>query len=151
MALRLYRDFFPEKAERETRSLSLCGHADRLDDDYGLVEYYCTATGCDCRRVLLMVVSRRRQEVVAWIAFGFDPKTEGAGAELDPLNPQSDIAPYILQQVCEHVLSDPEYVARIERHYAEVKSLDHGPAPDPIEELRRFALGRARKPRRRGV
>jgi hypothetical protein len=43
------------------------------------------------------------------------------GPYLDPMNPQAPFAAAILELTRTLVLSDPQYVARLERHYQMVK------------------------------
>jgi preprotein translocase subunit SecA len=50
-----------------------------------------------------------------------------AGPFLDPLNPQSKYAGKLLDLVARLVLSDPLYVARLERHYDLVKQAASDP------------------------
>jgi hypothetical protein len=124
---------FEDVAKAETRSLHLRGgRGDGVpDDDYAFVESYCTDPGCDCRRVLLTVLARSRGPG-AVISFGFDRGEPLAGPFLDPLNPQSEYAKGLLALAKELVLSDPAYVARLERHYQMVKQKFARPAaPEP--------------------
>ena len=51
---------FPEVAEAEVRVAKVLKHSRLPTDDYALVEHNCVDPGCDCRRVLLEVVSRHR-------------------------------------------------------------------------------------------
>ena len=94
---------------------------DLPDDEYGLIESYCEDPACDCRRVMLNVVSRKQSKILATVSFGFDPNDSMCGPFLDPLNRQSKHAPALLKLV-ESVLEDGAYVARLERHYSLVKN-----------------------------
>jgi len=96
-------------------------------DDYALLEAYCIDPECDCRRVILNVVSRRGERIEATIGFGFDRDVEDAGPYLDPLNPQREHADEILELTEEVLLADEEYVARLERHYHLVKAAVNDP------------------------
>ena len=80
---------FPEQAMAETRTITTQGHPVLPDDEYALVESYCTDPACDCRRVMLNVLPRRqgKRGFLAAISFGFDRDEEMAGPFLDPLNP----------------------------------------------------------------
>lgn len=123
MPLALFARLFPQVAEEETRSINI-EHAEpgkRIPPgSYALVESYCTEQGCDCRRVMLNVLERTRGPV-ATISYGFDRDAEMAGPFLDPLNPQSPFAPELLELIDAVTLHDPEYLARLERHYRMVK------------------------------
>jgi SEC-C motif len=114
---------FMEIAERETRNLTLLGQRGAPSKTYGLLEAYCPDPTCDCRRVMINVVDVDHLEdgYLAAISFGFDRDADMAGPYLDPLNPQSPLAGMLLEHVI-HVLSDPAYVRRLERHYDLVKA-----------------------------
>jgi hypothetical protein len=89
---------------------------------YNLIEYYCPDPACDCRRVMLNIAEGEElQHFEASISYGFDRDQEMAGPFLDPMNPQGKYARQLLDVVESWVLSDPHYVARLERHYALVK------------------------------
>jgi hypothetical protein len=149
--------FFPQQAVAETRVLTTRGHPVLPDDEYGLLESYCVEAGCNCRRVMLNVVARRQQAVLASISHGFDRDKAWAGPFLDPLNPQSRYADVLLGLV-EQVLADPGYVARLEAHYYQVKGAVADPtrpaqrllAESAAEDRSRLSRPRARKRKRRG-
>jgi hypothetical protein len=112
--------FFPQQGTAETRVLTTQGHPVLPDDEYALLEFFCADPGCDCRRVMLGVIGRRQQDVLASISYGFDRGQQWAGPFLDPLNPQSLYAHTVLKLVAQ-VLADPTYAARLESHYYGVK------------------------------
>jgi len=105
-------------------------------DEYGLFEAYCDDEDCDCRRVFFNVISRKRNDLVAVVAYGWESEAfykkwwggepdneikrlainEMRGLVLNSASPQSELAPAILKLVA-HLLEDSEYVARIKRHY----------------------------------
>jgi hypothetical protein len=149
---------FPKQAEAETRVITTRNHEVLPDDQYALVEAYCPDPRCDCRRVMLNVLPRRQQArgFLASISFGFDRDQKLAGPFLDPLNPQSRYADALLKLVT-MVLTDPDYCARLERHYYQVKQAAADPT-DPIhrtltrrggDEGRKPARGRSRKRNKR--
>ena len=113
-----------ELGPRETRVINTLVVQDGLPiGSYGLFEYYCPDPACDCRRVMLNVVEEKHPDhVLACISYAFERDDEMAGPFLDPLNPQSRHAHKLLQLVVDTVLSDPGYVARLERHYTIVKA-----------------------------
>lgn len=128
---------FGEIAWKETRSFTL-GAGNRFDlpaDDYGLMELYCNDENCDCRRVMFDVLSRKRNQSVAVIAYGWENATfyqkwyggrdspnarmavnEMIGLNLNSASQQSELAPAILEMV-RWLLTDSAYVARLKRHY----------------------------------
>jgi len=127
---------FPELAMAETRTITTRDHPGLPDDEYALVESYCTDPSCDCRRVMLRVLPCRqaRQGYLAAISFGFDRDEEMAGPFLDPLNPQSRYAEAFLTVVTRMLETDPAYVARLESHYRCVKQALADPA-HPIHRV----------------
>lgn len=124
---------FRDLAIKETRNIMIFeGHLTLPADEYRLVEMYCNDEKCDCRRVIFNVLSKNRDEYVAVIGYGWesadfyrqwtiqdDPKVvrELQGPVLNPLSPQSDLAPALLELMDELVLKDPMYVDRLQRHY----------------------------------
>ena len=67
-----FHDFYPELAEAETRHAILMEPTNGLPGDtYALVELYCNEPGCDCRRVMLMVVAKKRGPL-AVISYGWE-------------------------------------------------------------------------------
>jgi hypothetical protein len=113
--------FEPDVAENEVRTLRIEGSPDGLfDDDYGLTEWFCIQPGCDCRRVSLGVVSRqaRRLEMMICHAFeGGDLSPDGKRTYIDPLHPPPAWAQDMLETVLDVFARDPDYEARLERHY----------------------------------
>ncbi len=118
MSLEPFVRYFKEIGEAETRTIYILD--ERSDSipkgEYALAEFYCTDRKCDCRRVMLNVISKEKGHVAS-ISFGFDPNGSMSGPFLDPINKQSSYAEDLLQLVKDLVLSDDAYVARLERHY----------------------------------
>jgi len=134
-----FHDFFPKVAEKETRTFRvLDGKALEYSlppDEYGLLEMFCGEKGCDCRRVLFSVISRRQSKILAVIAYGWEERAFYArwmrsstpedidllkGPCLNLASEQSVLAPAILRMV-ELVLEDEMYVERLKRHYGMFK------------------------------
>lgn len=135
----------PDLATRETRVMHTLVPQGKLPvGAYGLLEFYCPDPGCDCRRVMLNVVEEKRPDrFLASISYGFDRDEEMAGPFLDPLNPQRLFAKELLQLVEETVLSDPRYVARLERHYNLVKQAASDPNHPAYRKLQEVLEGDA--------
>ena len=127
----------PALAAEETRTVTLLApHEGIPADNYGLLESYCPDPDCDCRRVMLNVVAKEQPgHFLAAISYGFDRDAEDAGPYLDPLNEQCSYAPALLRLVRNVVLSDPHYVARLERHYELVKDAAHDPTHPAYDRL----------------
>jgi hypothetical protein len=148
MYLTLFVRLFPGQAMAETRTITTRGHDVLPDDEYALVESYCTDPTCDCRRVMLYVVGRRqmRRGYLASISFGFDRDAEMAGPYLDPLNPQSEYALVFLDMVTRMLDADTAYVARLESHYRQVKQAAADPTHPVHRVLTRLGLDGQEKP-----
>ena len=123
---------FKEIALKETRSITIHNNPELPDDDYGFLEAYCNDENCDCRRVFFNVVSRKRGEVVAVIAYGWESKAfyskwyrqndpemieELRGPALNSMSEQSELAPALLAMVRNTLLMEPSYIERLKRHY----------------------------------
>jgi hypothetical protein len=126
----------PEVAQREVRSVMASAPPQLAGEEFAFIEWYCDEMHCDCRRVILEVIARSRPDKpVAHIAFGWERRafyercsaaprdiartmaretTEGA---LDPMNAQSPLALMILDLFRQMIAVDPDYPARLKRHY----------------------------------
>jgi len=73
MPFELFHNYFPEMAERETRSVVLTAPQNGLSaGNYGMLEMYCNEPGCDCRRVIFgrtSGVQRRSRGQITSTAF----------------------------------------------------------------------------------
>jgi hypothetical protein len=139
--------FFPQQGTAETRVLTTQGHPVVPDDEYALLEFFCADPRCDCRRVMLRVIGRRQQDVLASISYSFDRGQQWAGPCLDPLNPQSMYAHTLLTLVAQ-VLADPTYAARLESHYYQVKRATAAPAHSTHQMPARHAKANKTTPQR---
>lgn len=125
-------EVLPDLAEQETRTFTILEDGELPAADYTLVELYCDEPGCDCRRVIFSVISSETGMDMAHIGYGWenlsfykqwlsfeDPQMvkEMKGPALNPLSPQSDIAPEILNIVETVVLQDERYIERLKTHY----------------------------------
>ena len=151
---------FPEIAARETRvAFVMEDHESLPAGEYGFVEFFCNEVGCDCRRVMLLVVREdAKGRVLATISFGWedpsfydrwslDPEIgeDLVGPFLDPLAVQSSHAPALLE-LSRLVVSDPAYVERLRRHYRMFREAIDRPEPKP----KRPALPKKLPKRRKG-
>ncbi len=145
---------FPQLGWKETRSATVFANNSYglPADEYGLIEMYCNDENCDCRRVFFDVVSRKREETIAVVTYGWEPASyyqrwfggsdeeisrmavdEMAGLGLNSASHQSKIAPAALELVRD-LLKDKNYMERIKRHYKMFKeTVDNQPmrSPDP--------------------
>ena len=131
----------PDLAAKEMRTATLFEPREGIPTgSYGLVESYCPDPDCDCRRVMINVVEQQHPtRYLAAIGYGFDRDAEDAGPYLDPLNEQCPYADALLRLVEEVALSDPGYLARLERHYALVKRAATDPGHPAYQKLRQTA------------
>ncbi len=128
-----FHHYFPEIAEKETRTMTIIRDDDVIPkSSYGLVELYCNDPDCDCRRVFFDIYDWERGKSMAVIAYGWesaefyrkwlrrdDPETirELQGPILNFGSPQFKFAPAFLKLVKGVVLSDPVYIERLKSHY----------------------------------
>lgn len=125
---------FPELAETETRMITTTNDPILPDAQYGFIESYCEKKNCDCRRVLINVISDKiKGKILATINYGWEDdayyskllsiydKKFLKGPYLDTLNPQSEYSKYLLD-LFKQLLHDTEYVKRFETHYKLFKS-----------------------------
>ncbi len=125
-----FHKFFPEIAEKETRTVTVLSKTDDglPPGDYGFLELFCDEPGCDCRRVFLSVLSSHRKRLECVIAYGWENRdfyvkwmgddeplvTDSLhGASLNMTSPQSDLAPAILELFKKVLLQDRAYIERI--------------------------------------
>jgi hypothetical protein len=130
-----FHKYFPEIAERETRTVTVFDHSEfgLPPASYSFIEMFCDEPGCDCRRCFFSVVSSFQNDIQAVIAWGWEKRKfyiEWMG-ENDPVvirdlmgpvlnlgSPQTNLAPALLD-LCQNVLlKNDAYVDRIKRHYA---------------------------------
>ena len=146
-------------AAKETRSISVFKRGDLPIGQYGFVELYCDDPQCDCRRVIISVISPQMGPApLATINYGWESAefyaewlgswhNVGAckGPSLDPLNPQTEYADALLA-LFETALVDEHYRRRFERHYALFKSTL--PRKPKLGTSPRSRARRARRPRK---
>jgi hypothetical protein len=113
--------------------------------EYVFREFYCNEPRCDCRRVLLHVVSLTSRRVVASINYAFEPPEPPYEDEgqcfLDPLNPQTELGPAILRMFLGLLEADPSRHARFVRHYELWKSVVDDPSHPDHGKVRSVAHG----------
>jgi hypothetical protein len=148
---------FPELAAKETRVIHIRGQRDLPDGDYGFVEVYCDEADCDCRRVILNVMTAETgPKVWATINYGWESlefyerwmrnkefAKECHGPTLDPLNPQTEYSRVLLQWF-KFLIEDEAYVERLKRHYFLFKG-----AADGVSWSTKQRPSRRRRVRRR--
>ncbi len=145
---------FRELAFREMRSVTIRGERDLPDGEYGFLELYCGDPHCDCRRVIIDVVTPTTGSKIwatinyGWESLEFYAKWMGNkelartcyGATLDMLNPQTQYSSALLE-LFKSVLQDRAYVERLKRHYWLFKS--------DLRAKRKAAIRSSGKARRR--
>ena len=141
--MNLYLSYFgevdPELASHETRALTLMVPKRGVPvGNYVILESYCADPACDCRRVMLSVIEEHHPGVnLASINYAFDADDPDPGPFLDPLNRQSSYAQGLMELITELVLSDADYLARLDRHYALTKQAAADPTHPAYETLRK--------------
>lgn len=141
MFMKPYSAIFPH-TEESTMTLKLDKKKGGIPKgQHVFLELYCTDKGCDCRRVIVVVVNDRK-ETEAFISMGFDKKDSMPGPFLDPLNHQEPYADEMLALFVELLNGNHEYVASLHRHYCEVRTKIDGkkyrgkPFPKPDSFVR---------------
>src|SRR5262249_6440421 len=120
--LEYFDDYFPEIAREETRYARLVGRNGIPDGEYALMEAYCTDPSCDCQNMMLAVV-RYKEGFVAAIRVILARDGTGARAFPDPCSARGEHVESILRWMQSEVLSDPQYIARLEHHCQMMKRL----------------------------
>jgi len=126
-------EYCPELAKRETWTITQRHDQPNLPaDSYGLLELYCDEPGCDCRRVMFHVVSKRHERPEALIGWGWESLdfyrnwfTGGTereiramkGPDLEPFFQQGPHSEALLDLLKRLLLTDPAYIECIKRHY----------------------------------
>jgi hypothetical protein len=131
MPMTRFWERFQEIAGDETRTVRVSGIEGLPDGEYGFCEFYCNEPGCDCRRVVIVVLRPETGWKKIWgsINYGWESAAfyekwvggpvnpaETQGPMIDPLNDQSDCAPMLLE-IFRGLIQSPDYVARLKRHY----------------------------------
>jgi hypothetical protein len=135
MAMRPFFHLVGERALQETRSITVPEGRALPAGSYGFIEFYCDDPKCDCRRVIFQVWREdTKNKVWATITYGWDTPEyyakwcgcgignqarEMASATLEQISPQTELSIPLLHMFRELLLSDPDYVARLKRHYRE--------------------------------
>ena len=119
----------PHIAVSETRTMHVYGNSQLPDGKYGFIELYCSDPKCDCRRVLIQVMTPTSgQKVWATINYGWESLSyykkwsrgidkDCKGPFLDPINPQSPYAETLLH-FFKDILKDKAYADRFAKHYS---------------------------------
>ncbi len=153
----------PEVARNETRSLQQFEKA-REVRAYWFFELYCDEPGCDCRRVMIHVVSDERgaSQPRATLSWGWEPDDfyrkwagfplseedmeELRGPGLVRLAYQSEEAEELLEQFRE-MARDKKYANRIKRHYEEFRAhVEANPPQHPSGNRAERRAARRKKP-----
>ena len=128
-------DRFPGLVESEFRNIfAMKGMYKNIPEgNYGFVEYFCNEPDCDCRNVMIHVMTvEPHVKLWAVLRYGWEPKefyldwmgdenefTENMpGAFIDPAHSPNDLAAQEFLSVFTHMIeNDKKYAKRIETHY----------------------------------
>jgi hypothetical protein len=121
---------FPREAIAETRTMTVPEGAPLPAGTYGFLEFFCEEPGCDCRRVVVSVLSKETGRVMATLSYGWDTvefyrkwshddelAESMAGVSLEPFGEQTQWAQVLLAAFREMISTDTAYGKRIQRHY----------------------------------
>jgi len=149
MGMVMFHDLFPEVAKRETRVAMIPPGNPVPPDTYAFVDFYCVDPGCHCRRVMINVLVEGTGRHLATINHAFDASNADdvlGQTFLDPLNTQTRWSDPLLRLFLE-LLQDPDYSARLMRHYRLVKDAVDDPANPVHRRLAGVRAERKRAPR----
>lgn len=149
-------EYCREVAEAETRTITIFENSEfnLPPGHYSFIEMFCNDPGCDCRRCFFMVRADWSNEPLAYIGYGWESadfytRWMGddeisdmlTGAGLEPMQPQSKYAPEILRMFEMALLPNREYIERVKRHYALMRSVVDAPekqaTPKDRKQLKR--------------
>ena len=138
-AMMPFHELFPEIGLSETRSARVLQNDEKLPaDSYGFVELLCVDPKCDCRRVMINVLSEDSPAHLATINHAFEPPGPDAPVPeqtfLDPLNRQSRHSQALMDLFKKLLSLDAAYGQRIERHYRMVKDA----LADPVHPIHAY-------------
>lgn len=133
----MFHEICPEIGFRETTTVVVAPDSGDVlpAGTYVFLEMYCSEEGCDCRRVYFEIdVQDRPNTVLATISWGWEsldfyknwgsfPKTKKdardmKGPSLAVWGEQTKLAPALLHLFKETLVASPEFVERVQRHYA---------------------------------
>jgi hypothetical protein len=139
-------EYCREVAEAETRTITIMPKSDfKLPQGhYRFIEMFCNDPGCDCRRCFFMVRADWSQEPVATIGFGWESpefytrwmgddelSAMLSGVNLEPMQRPSEHASEILRMFKAVLLPNHDYIERVKRHYALMRSVVDGERKRP--------------------
>ena len=118
----------PNEANTETKCIINFNEFNFPRGEYFLLESYCNDKNCDCRKVMINIVSK--DEVFATIGFGWEDlkfyekwigdkkiAVEMKGPSLELGGMQSKYAIAFLNCLKESLLKDSGYINRLKKHY----------------------------------
>jgi hypothetical protein len=136
MFFRPFYSDFPKIAAKQTRSITIPNEIGGLQKgEYGFIELYCSDKHCDCRRVMIQVLTPDADRPLAVISYGWEPKpfyrkwakalsdedlNWFKGPALDPYQPQGQYSEILLLHF-KLQLGDKKYTNRLIGHYVMVK------------------------------
>jgi len=122
-----YQVLFPQ-AREGAMTLNLPSKVGKVKAGlYHYVEMYCAEKGCDCRRLVLMVLDEKSKDV-AFIEFGFDPDDDFAGPNLSPFSKQTARAKGLLEIFVDAINDNAGWLEDMYRHYKQVRKKVDGHA-----------------------
>lgn len=153
MVYKMFESIFPKIARQETRFITIPAGDAIPQGDYGLLPSFCMTKSCDCRRALINVLQMNpnyEQIHAATISYGWEKLgfyrewslslsdemlQEFKGPSLDMMQQQSPYANFFLEFFKSQVITDKEYVRRMQRHYAYVKMQQMKKLPKDLNRL----------------
>lgn len=138
MKLTSFFEMFPDLINKEFRNIFIENHSVIPDGNYAFAEFYCDRSNCDCRKVMIRVMTAEDpNKTWAMINYGWESekfykkwfRTEDddlyklmMGTSLDAMTSPKGSIPNALLSLFEDILSaDKAYAKRLEDHYWKVK------------------------------
>lgn len=136
MRLTSFFDTFPELIAKEFRNIFINNHPVIPAGNYAFDEFYCQRLNCDCRKVMIRIITNNPYKIWAIINYGWESKEfykkwfggpEGddyyklmSGVSLEP-HPNGAVTNALLEIFKEVLNNDIAYAKRIESHYWKLK------------------------------
>jgi len=137
MELTSFFDTFPELITKEFRNIFIDNHPVIPAENYAFDEFYCQRINCDCRKVMIRIITNKPDKTWAIINYGWESEKfykkwfggpDGddfyklmSGVSLEPY-PNGAIATELMEIFKEILKSDKAYAMRIENHYWKLKN-----------------------------
>lgn len=158
MAFSPFFNKFPKLNSSEFRNIFILNNESYKPipkGNYAFLELFCEDKNCDCRNVMIYVISEEANKPWAILRYGWESKKfykEWCGADnelaqnfpgvfIDMFSPYNDISKNFLKIYTDLIKKDRQYAKRIEKHYQMFKEkIENKPIRSPQEKVGRNDL-----------